>query len=136
MAALPARRARWSSIRTHCSGCSRSSPWQGSSWEFWVTGCAVEMRFVIGCACLTLPVLGVMFRPLLFASVDPEIAEARGLPVRGIGTAFMALLGFAVATAVQVIGVLLIFGFHLPYPPSFFIPALTFLAFLPRRGGM
>jgi zinc/manganese transport system permease protein len=49
-----------------------------------------------------------MYRPLLFTSVDPEIAEPRGLPVRAIGIAFMLLLGFAVATAVQVIGVLLI----------------------------
>ncbi len=51
-----------------------------------------------------------MYRPLLFASVDPEIAEARGLPVRGLGVAFMVLLGFAVATAVQLVGVLLIFA--------------------------
>jgi zinc/manganese transport system permease protein len=51
-----------------------------------------------------------MYRPLLFASVDPEIAEARGLPVRGLGIAFMVLLGFAVATAVQIVGVLLIFA--------------------------
>ena len=39
------------------------------------------------------------------ASLDPEIAEARGLPVRGLGIAFMILLGFAVATAVQLVGV-------------------------------
>jgi zinc/manganese transport system permease protein len=51
-----------------------------------------------------------MYRPLLFASLDPDIAEARGLPVRGLGVAFMILLGFAVATAVQVVGVLLIFA--------------------------
>jgi zinc/manganese transport system permease protein len=51
-----------------------------------------------------------MYRPLLFTSVDPEIAEARGLPVRAIGVAFMVVLGFAVATAVQVVGVLLIFA--------------------------
>ena len=51
-----------------------------------------------------------MYRPLLFASLDPEIAEARALPVRGLGVAFMLLLGFAVATAVQVVGVLLIFA--------------------------
>jgi zinc/manganese transport system permease protein len=69
-----------------------------------------DVRFVIAFACLTLAAIGVMYRPLLFASVDPEIAEARGLPVRGLGIAFMLLLGFAVATAVQVVGVLLIFA--------------------------
>ena len=50
-----------------------------------------DVRFVVAFACLTLLALGVMFRPLLFASVDPEIAEARGLPVRGMGIAFIAL---------------------------------------------
>src|SRR5205085_7539760 len=69
-----------------------------------------DVRFVIAFACLTLAAVGVLYRPLLFASVDPEIAEARGLPVRGLGISFMVLLGFAVATAVQVVGVLLIFA--------------------------
>jgi zinc/manganese transport system permease protein len=71
---------------------------------------ASDVRFVIGFACATLLIMGVMYRPLLFASVDPEIAEARGLPVRALGIAFMVLLGVAVATAVQVVGVLLIFA--------------------------
>lgn len=69
-----------------------------------------DVRFVIVFAAITLIGIGVMYRPLLFASLDPEIAEARGLPVRGLGIAFMVLLGFAVATAVQVVGVLLIFA--------------------------
>jgi zinc/manganese transport system permease protein len=71
---------------------------------------ASDVRFVIGFACATLFIIGLMYRPLLFASVDPEIAEARGLPVRALGIAFMVLLGIAVATAVQVVGVLLIFA--------------------------
>lgn len=69
-----------------------------------------DVRLVIACASATLLAVGVMYRPLLFSSVDPEIAEARGLPVRRLGVAFMILLGFAVATAVQVVGVLLIFA--------------------------
>lgn len=69
-----------------------------------------DVRLVVLFASATLLVLGAVYRPLLFASVDPEIAEARGLPVRGLGIAFMVLLGFAVATAVQVVGVLLIFA--------------------------
>lgn len=69
-----------------------------------------DVRFIVVFATINLVTLGVMYRPLLFASLDPEIAEARGLPVRAIGIAFMLLLGFAVATAVQVVGVLLIFA--------------------------
>ena len=84
-----------------------------------------DVRFVIGFACLTLLALGFMYRPLLFASVDPEIAEARGLPVRGLGIAFMILLGFAVATAVQVVGVLLIFALLI-------LPAASAQQFTPR----
>jgi zinc/manganese transport system permease protein len=69
-----------------------------------------DVRLVILFACIGLVAVGAMYRPLLFASLDPEIAEARGLPVRGLGIAFMVLLGFAVATAVQLVGVLLIFA--------------------------
>ncbi len=49
-------------------------------------------------------------RPLLFASLDPEVAEARGLPVRLLDALFLALLGIAVAEAVPAIGALLIFS--------------------------
>jgi zinc/manganese transport system permease protein len=69
-----------------------------------------DVIFVILFAAINLIGVGVMYRPLLFASLDPEIAEARGLPVRALGIAFMVLLGFAVATAVQLVGVLLIFA--------------------------
>jgi zinc/manganese transport system permease protein len=69
-----------------------------------------DVRFVIAFSCIALLALGAMYRPLLFASVDPEIAEARGVPVNALGIGFMVLLGFAVATAVQVVGVLLIFA--------------------------
>jgi zinc/manganese transport system permease protein len=52
--------------------------------------------------------LAVIYRPLRFASVDPEVAEARGVPVRLLSTAFLVLLALAVSEAVQVVGVLLI----------------------------
>ena len=56
--------------------------------------------------------LGLMAiaRPLLFASIDPDVAEARGVPVRLLSRAFLILLALAVAQAVQVVGVLLIFA--------------------------
>ena len=52
--------------------------------------------------------LAVLYRPLLFASVDPEVAEARGLPVRALAVAIFLLLAAAVAEAIQVVGVLLV----------------------------
>lgn len=57
-----------------------------------------------------LVLLGVIFRPLLFLSIDPEVAQARGLPVRLISIIFLLLLAFTIAEAVQVVGVLLVFA--------------------------
>jgi zinc/manganese transport system permease protein len=53
-------------------------------------------------------VLLVIARPLLFASIDPDVAAARGVPVGALGVLFLALLAITVAEAVQVIGALLI----------------------------
>jgi zinc/manganese transport system permease protein len=55
-------------------------------------------------------VLVIIGRPLLFASVDPQVAEAKGVAVRPLGIAFMVLLGLAVTMAVQVVGTLLLFA--------------------------
>ena len=49
-------------------------------------------------------------RPLFFASIDPEVAAARGAPVRALAFGFLVLLALVVAVAVQVVGVLLIFA--------------------------
>ncbi len=46
-------------------------------------------------------------RPLAFAGADPDVAEARGVAVRGPSFAFMIVLGMAVALSVQVVGALL-----------------------------
>ncbi|MEZ5381538.1 MAG: metal ABC transporter permease [Microthrixaceae bacterium] len=54
--------------------------------------------------------LGTIARPLLFASVSPEVAEARGVPVRALGMAFLVLLALVVAMATQVVGTLLLFA--------------------------
>lgn len=50
----------------------------------------------------------VMWRPLLFASVDPDVAAARGVPTRLLSILFMLLLGLAVAVSVQIVGALLV----------------------------
>ena len=64
---------------------------------------------ILAIICLvTLLGLLVIWRPLLFASVDPEVAEARGVPVRVLSLVFMLLLGLAVAVSVQIVGSLLV----------------------------
>lgn len=50
----------------------------------------------------------VLYRPLLFASVDPEVAEARGVPVRLAGLAFLFVLAVTVTEAAQIVGTLLV----------------------------
>ncbi len=60
--------------------------------------------------CLTLAAIAVLYRPLLFASVDNDVAEARGLPIQFLSIAFMVVLAVAVSVAVQVVGILLIFA--------------------------
>jgi zinc/manganese transport system permease protein len=47
---------------------------------------------------------------LVFASLNPHVAEAKGLPVRALGVAFMVLLALVITMAVQVVGTLLLFG--------------------------
>jgi len=61
-------------------------------------------------ALLTLLMLVLLFRPLLFASIDPVLAQARGVPVRLLSIVFLLLLALATAEAVLVIGVLLVFS--------------------------
>ena len=59
---------------------------------------------------VTLAGLMAIARPLFFASIDPDVAQARGVPVLLLDNAFLILLAFAVAQSVQVVGVLLIFA--------------------------
>jgi zinc/manganese transport system permease protein len=58
-------------------------------------------------ACVAVVVLA---RPLLFASADVTVAEARGVPVRALGIAFLALVGVCAAEATQAVGALLLVG--------------------------
>ena len=52
----------------------------------------------------------VVYRPLLFASLDEDVAEAKGLPTLLLGVIFMLLVAVATSISVQVVGVLLIFA--------------------------
>jgi zinc/manganese transport system permease protein len=49
-------------------------------------------------------------RQLFFASIDADVAEARGVPVRALATMFIVMLGLAVAAATQITGTLLVFA--------------------------
>jgi zinc/manganese transport system permease protein len=61
---------------------------------------------VISAVVLTL--LMIMWRPLLFATLDVEVAAARGVNTKALGIVFVLVLGLAVAAAVQVVGALLV----------------------------
>ncbi|MEA2161119.1 MAG: zinc/manganese transport system permease protein [Solirubrobacteraceae bacterium] len=61
-------------------------------------------------ALVVLAVLGLIGRPLLFATIDPEVADARGVPVRALDIGFLLLLGLAVAATSQITGALLVFA--------------------------
>lgn len=60
-------------------------------------------------AALGLAALGVIMRPLIFASLDPELAEAKGVPLRTVSTIFLVIVAIAVAEASQIVGILLVF---------------------------
>ena len=66
-----------------------------------------SIALVSGVAILALAVIA---RPLLFASLDPDVAAARGVPVRGLGFFFMALLAVTVSEATLAVGALLVFA--------------------------
>jgi zinc/manganese transport system permease protein len=59
---------------------------------------------------ITVIAVVAIYRPLLFSSVDEDLAAAKGVPVTALSIAFMAVLAVAVTEAVQVVGVLLIFA--------------------------
>ena len=69
--------------------------------QVWETG-----LLALGC----LLALAALYRPLLFMSVSPESAAARGVPVRLVGLLFLVVVGIATAVAVPVVGTLLIFS--------------------------
>ncbi|MFC0680385.1 metal ABC transporter permease [Lysobacter korlensis] len=67
-----------------------------------------QLGLLLAISALVLLCLLVMWRPLSFSSVDPDVARARGLPVTGISIGFMILLGLAVAVSIQIVGALLV----------------------------
>jgi zinc/manganese transport system permease protein len=68
-------------------------------------------------AAVVLAALALVGRPLLLASLDPELARARGVPVRILDLGFLLILGLAVAATSQITGALLVFAL-LVAPPA------------------
>ncbi len=64
-----------------------------------------------------LAALALVGRPLLLATLDPEVARARGIPVRALDVCFLLVLGLAVAATSQITGALLVFAL-LVAPPA------------------
>ena len=67
-----------------------------------------QLLLLVIVSVIVIALLFVMWRPLTFASVDPDVARARGLPVTAISILFMILLGLATAVSVQIVGALLV----------------------------
>ncbi|BDI24174.1 metal ABC transporter permease [Herbiconiux sp. L3-i23] len=67
-----------------------------------------QLGALIVVAAIVLIGLVVLWRPLLFASFDEEVAAARGVPVRALSIAFMVLLGLATAVSLHIVGALLV----------------------------
>jgi zinc/manganese transport system permease protein len=60
-------------------------------------------------AVVTVAGLAAIMRPLVFATLQPELAEAKSVPMRFVSTAFLAVLALAVSECAQIVGVLLVF---------------------------
>ncbi len=69
-----------------------------------------DVQLTLAVAIVSLGALVVIGRPLVFATVDPDVAEARGVNVWLLSIAFLVILALAVAIAVQIVGTLLIFA--------------------------
>ena len=69
---------------------------------------ATDIAVLAAIAVVILIVMAVIYRPLLFASIDPEVAAAKGVNTRLVGVVFVAVLSFTVTEASQIVGTLLV----------------------------
>ena len=69
-------------------------------------------------AVLCLGLIAAIARPLLFASLHPELAEAKGVPLRGVGVLFLIAVAVAVAMSAEIVGVLLVFALMVGPPAA------------------
>ncbi len=67
-----------------------------------------QLSWLIGISLVVVVALLIMWRPLTFASLDADVAAARGVPVRLLSPIFMLVLGMTVAMSIQIVGALLV----------------------------
>jgi len=67
-----------------------------------------QLQSLVVISAIVVIALLVIWRPLMFSSVDPDVAAAAGVPVRTLALVFMLLLGLATAVSVQIVGALLV----------------------------
>jgi zinc/manganese transport system permease protein len=67
-----------------------------------------QLGYLVAIGAIVILGLGLVWRPLMFASVDPDVAAARGIPVRLLSIVFMVLLGLGTAVSIQIVGALLV----------------------------
>lgn len=67
-----------------------------------------ELLLLVALAVVVLVAMTMIYRPLLFSSVDPELAKARGVPTRMLGLIFLVLLAVTVTETAQIVGTLLV----------------------------
>jgi zinc/manganese transport system permease protein len=67
-----------------------------------------QLLLLLAVAAGVLVAMTVLYRPLLFASVDPDVAEARGVRLRLVGLLFLFVLALTVTEAAQIVGTLLV----------------------------
>jgi zinc/manganese transport system permease protein len=73
---------------------------------------------LIALAAITLLGLAVIMRPLIFATLQPELAEAKGVPLRLVSTAFLVIVALAVSQSAQIVGILLVFALMVGPPAT------------------
>lgn len=67
-----------------------------------------QLLLLLGVGLAACFVMAVIYRPLLFASLDPEVARAKGVPLRAINILFLLVLALTVTEAAQIVGTLLV----------------------------
>jgi zinc/manganese transport system permease protein len=73
---------------------------------------------LLGLAVVTLAGLAVIMRPLVFASLQPELAEAKGVPLNFVSIAFLVIVALAVSESAQIVGILLVFALMVGPPAT------------------
>ncbi len=104
-----------------------------------------DVLISLGSGLATIAILAFLFRPLLFASVDADAAEARGVPVGWLSFLLLILLAITISEAVQVVGVLLVFALlvvpataaeHVTYSPLSGLALSVGLSLVSTWGGL